>query len=246
MSRHPGMPARLAADLDWLAQTMTRNRAIFGGWTMEATETSAPPEAPERPEDVTEAEWDALGDPGKQALTRVRAERDEARTQQAEAARQLAAARAKPAPPKQTPGASSPTKPGQDVDTIVQKAVEAALAPFVEREEQRAAAEAAARIQTAVTDAAKAQFHDPSDAIANLDLTELTNGEGGPDAAKIKAALEELVTRKPHLAKTTARVGPPGIGSTPAGGTGAPLEDRVKAALAQMHQATGVRNTTTP
>lgn len=42
---------------------------------------------------------------------------------------------------------------------------------------------------------------DPGDAVRLLDLDDLTNGDGGPDAKAIDAAIETLVKAKPYLAK---------------------------------------------
>lgn len=202
----------------------------------------APPAAPEKPDGVTDAEWAALGDPGKNAIVRER--------QRAAAAEQaLAAERARNAPrPPQPPKPNDPPKPGPDgqpdMAAIIQQAVQAAVSPLLERDAQREAAEAAARIQTAVMTAAGARFHDPTDALAQVDLSGLTDGNGGPDQQKIETALGDLLTRKPHLGKVvdTRRQAPPG---TPIGGgptdPSIPLDDRVKATLARMQSSAGVK-----
>lgn len=195
---------------------------------------------PERPEDVPEEEWDALGDPGKQALVRVRQERDAARTAEADLKRQLAAARAKPAPPKSDDKHKADQQGGEiDIAAIVQQAVEAAVKPFTEREEQREAEEAAGKVQEAVLSAAETILHDKTDALTGIDLVAVVDDQGHADPAKIKSALDDLVKRKPHLAKSTTRLAPPGIGGgAPAGATDA---EKVKAVLADMQKATGVR-----
>lgn len=204
----------------------------------------APPQPPvppaQRPEGVSEAEWAALGDPGKTALVRERQ-----RAQTAEQA--LAAVRANP--PAPAPAAPKPADPpkgpdGQpDIAAIVQQAVAAATAPFMEAQAQREAEAAASVIRDAVTTAASVRFHDATDALAQVDLVQLTDGTGRPDQQKITAALDELLTRKPHLGKVVdfRRQAPEGtpIGSTP--GHVAPLDDRVKASLARMQQASGVK-----
>jgi hypothetical protein len=105
-----------------------------------------PPAAPEKPDGVTDAEWAALGDPGKSALVRERQ-----RAQAAETA--LAAARAgqpqppKPAPPK--PADPPPKGPdGQpDIAAMIQQAVQAAVNPLLERDATREAVEAAEKVQ---------------------------------------------------------------------------------------------------
>ncbi|GAA4120513.1 hypothetical protein GCM10022215_24240 [Nocardioides fonticola] len=229
--------------LDTLPQLFAHHRAIFGGWRM------VDPREPVRPDDIPEEEWAALGDPGQRALVRER----EARTK---AERELAAARARPAPPKSPPTtapapaapAAPAVQPGDqpDITKIVQDAVTTAVAaavkPFQEREEQRDAEEAAARIRSATVDAAKDLLHDPTDAAAHIDLTTVTDGQGQADPAKIQDALKKLIEAKPHLAKTDGRrYGQPGFG---AGGSTAPLEQRVQATLRRMQEGAGLRVTT--
>ncbi|WP_181312473.1 hypothetical protein [Nocardioides campestrisoli] len=203
---------------------------------------AAPPAAPERPENVSEQEWAALGDTGKQALVR---ERERANA----AERALAAARARPAPPKPADppkaGEQPPaTKPGEqpDIAAIVQQAVAAAIKPFQERDEQREAEQAATAVRDAVIEAAKPQFHDATDALSQIDLTTVLDGNGQPDQAKIDGAIKELLTRKPHLGKVVddRRFAQPGAGPTPGGST-PPLNDRVKATLARMQERAGVK-----
>lgn len=235
MSRNPLSSARLAADLDWLAATMARRKAQFGGWTMEAT---GPPV--ERPDDIPEADWDALGDPGKQALVRERARAASAEEQVAALRAELAKA-AKPAPPKPTDPPKPDPKPGDqpDVAKLVQDAVAAAIKPFQEAETQRQAEVAAGKVRDAVVEAAKSRLHDSSDAVANIDMTKVVDDQGAADPAKITAELDDLVKRKPHLAKSATLVAPPGIGGGgPASTTDA---EKVKAILADMQKATGLR-----
>lgn len=247
--RNPLIPTKpVKITLDTLPQLFAHNRARFGGWSMTAgipepdpaNDPGGDPPAPVRPEDIPEETWNALGGPGKQAITR---ERERANA----AERALAAARAKPAPPKKEQAKPEPAKPTggdqADVAAIVQQAVEAALKPFQEAEQQRLAVSAAEKVQTAVIEAAKPRLHDATDALAGIDLTAVVNDQGVADPAKIKAALDDLVTRKPHLAKVgQQRQAPPGIGGgAPAGATDA---EKVKAVLADMQRATGVRIST--
>lgn len=245
MSQNPLIPAKpTKITLDTLPELFAHHRAVFGGWSMTAG-TSEPepgatgePTAPERPEGIPEDTWTALGDPGKQAIVR---ERERANA----AERALAAARAKPAPPakKTTEPEPKPTpKAGDepDIADIIKRAVAEAVAPFQEAEQQRQAVTAAEKVQTAVTAAAEKVLHDATDALTNVDLTTVVNEQGVADPAKVKAALDDLVTRKPHLAKSgQQRVAPPGIGGgAPVGSTDA---EKVKAVLADMQRATGVR-----
>lgn len=192
---------------------------------------------PQRPEGIAEEEWTALGDPGKRAIVRERERADTAE-------RSLAAARQRPVPPK-SPEAPKPpeggAKPGEQPDfaALIQQAVSEAVKPFQQAEEQRQTQEAAAKVQQSVVEAAQARLHDATDALTNIDLTTVVNDQGAVDPAKVKTALDDLVTRKPHLAKVGERLAPPGIG----GGAPASATDgeKVKAVLADMQRATGVR-----
>lgn len=236
--------------------TLIRNRQRFartspeggGGGNPPAptppTDNGGQPPAGDRPDGVSEAEWNALGDPGKAALVRERA----ARTAAEQA---LAAARAATPPPKPgPPAAPKPTDPPKtadgepDIAAMIRSAVEAATAPLLEAQAQRDAEAAATVIRDAVTTAASARFHDASDALAQVDLASLTDGNGRPDEQKITAALDDLLARKPHLGRAVdnRRQAPPGsaIGAGN-GGAAAPLDDRVKATLARMQQASGVK-----
>lgn len=243
MSLNPLIPAKPATiTLDTLPQLFAHNRARFGGWTMTQAPAEPDPTPPERPEDVTEDEWAALGDPGKAAIDRMK-------RRATEAERSLAAARAKPAPPVKVDPPSPPVKPEDekpkpgeqpDIAAIVKQAVEAAVKPFQDAEERRTTEGAAEKIRDAVMEAAKARLHDATDALIGIDLTKVVNDQGQADPDKIKTELDSLVTRKPHLAKSLERVAPPGIGGgIPAGATDA---EKVKAVLADMQRATGVRN----
>ncbi|MFE2409850.1 hypothetical protein ACFXDE_16055 [Kitasatospora sp. NPDC059408] len=55
-------------------------------------------------------------------------------------------------------------------------------------------------VRAEVRAAASGRLADPADALALLDLEKLTPEKGEPDAAAIKAALDELLTAKPYLA----------------------------------------------
>lgn len=251
-------PASLMATLspENVDELIAFHRATFGDARMDATGTTPP----EKPEGVTDEEWNALGDPGKAAIVRER----EARTT---AERELAAARAastaRPGPPaspatataqtQQQPGHQQATtatgegdkgKGGElDIAAIVQQAVAAAVTPLQQRLDGYEAGQAANRITEAVTAAAAPQFYDPTDVLAQVDLTTLTDGQGGPDAAKITAALEDLAKTKPHLVKPFDAARRPAPG-TPIGATGpAPvsIDDQVKARLAKMQQTTGIK-----
>jgi len=211
---------------------------------------SEPPNQPDittRPEGVAQDEWDALADPGKRAVVRERTARAEAETARAsekqarEAAEQaLAAAKAagtKTDPPK---GGGQTGDPG-DVAEQIRLGIETAMAPYRERDQQREAAEAAQKVRDAVTQAAGERFHDAGDAVAQLDLTTLIDSQGRADTAKVDDALTKLLERKPYLGKAvdSRRRASDGSLIGGSGGGTASLEDRVKAQLALMKNASG-------
>lgn len=231
MSRNlPPFPTEIT--LETLPQLFAAHRARFGGMTMEG------PDEPTRPEDVSEEVWDALGDAGKQAIQR---ERDK----NAQLTRDLAAARARPAPPK-TPPATPPAPPqptqpaGDDLAAQIKAAVAEAVAPLQEAQQKRDATEAARKIADAVQAAAADVLHDKTDAL-QIDLTTVVDDNGQADQQKIQDQLTKLVQAKPHLAKTDGRRYPQHDSFGGAGGNTPPLADRVKSELAVMQQATGIR-----
>jgi hypothetical protein len=65
--------------------------------------------------------------------------------------------------------------------------------------------------------AAAAGFHDPTDAVLHLDLTQFEADENNEfDADEISAALTDLLAKKPWLGKTTGQPGDPRIPTVPA------------------------------
>lgn len=56
-------------------------------------------------------------------------------------------------------------------------------------------------VRAEVRASAAAKFADPEDAMAFLDLSAYSDADGEIDAAQIKADLDDLLERKPHLAK---------------------------------------------
>ena len=221
----PGAPAELMERIN------ARRSRIPVGMVMTTGPAEPGPgnEAPERPDGVSEEEWGALGDPGKQALVRERQARVKAESD-------LAAARKpKPAPPKQ------PQPGDDDIASIVQRAVADAMQPFHEAQAQRDAEQAAQLVVDSVRIAAEPLLHDPADALAHLDLTTLTDGAGRADATKITAALADLAQRKPHLAKPVDNRRRPNPGDMLGGTTAVGIDDRVKSTLAQMQSAVGIK-----
>ena len=212
-------------------------------WPILGGDDTNPDPVPERPDDVPEQDWDALGDPGKRALVRERGVSADLR-------RQLAAARAKPTPPGGTPPTPKPPAPtppapaptgGEqpDIAALIKDAVDAAVKPLMDAEQTRTAEAAAAAVRTAVVNAAKDRLHDGTDGLM-IDLTTVVDDQGRPDPAKIGTALDDLVKSKPHLARDTRRHGGTGVGPTP-GAAGRPMADQVKDILAEMQTASGVR-----
>ena len=228
MSKTIAMPAELA-------EIIATHRALFGGFVMEADGGETPPE---RPDGIEATEWDALGDPGKQALVRER-------QRATDAERKLAAALApKPKPPTPAPAPKAPElKPDgeqPDMAALIQAAVEAAVAPLRQAQEQQAIDAQARAVIDAVKAAAADRLHDASDATSLLDLTALVGADGAPDTAKIAAAINDLVAAKPHLARPQpyGRQGNPALYGAPAGPS---AEDKVKASLARMQAASGIK-----
>lgn len=197
----------------------------------------------ERPDDVTEEDWEALGDNGKVALVRERDRANKAESQVASLRAQLAK-NARPAPPKNPVPAPAPVPgtavgdQGPDIDAIVAKAVEAAIKPFQDRDAQREAQDAAKKVQDAVIEAAKPRLVDATDAL-QINLTTVLDDNGAADPAKVTKAIDDLLATKPHLAKTDTRFAPPGIGG---GGPAAiSKKDQVAAILTDMQRTAGVR-----
>ena len=217
MSKTIAMPAELA-------EIIATHRALFGGFVMETDGGETPPE---RPDGIEAAEWDALGDPGKRALVRER-------QRATDAERKLAAALA-PKAPELKPDGEQP-----DMAALIQAAVEAAVAPLRQAQEQQAIDAQARAVIDAVKAAAADRLHDASDATSLLDLTALVGADGAPDTAKIAAAINDLVAAKPHLARPQpyGRQGNPALYGAPAGPS---AEDKVKASLARMQAASGIK-----
>lgn len=136
---------------------------------------------------------EALNDPGKRALDSMKG-----KLQAAKAA--LAAEKAKNA-------TLTAPKPGDE------------LTPEQLREQIRGevAAEFKLPLLKSSIRAAAGQFHDPADAVLNLDLTHFDADENNEfDAEEISDALTELLAKKPWLGKTAGQPGDPRIPKVPA------------------------------
>jgi hypothetical protein len=167
------------------------------------TDPAAPP--PDPPADPPATGEDALPEGAKKALAAARKDAREAQ----KTARELAAQ----------------VKQFEDRDkSEADKASDRATAA-----EQRAAALLTRAVRAEVRALAAETFADPADAAAFLDMAQYADDAGEVDAEKIKTDLAELLTRKPHLAKTPGRTGPkpdPSQGPKPPVG----LEDQIRAA----------------
>ena len=203
---------------------MARNRARFAGWKMEAEgdgEAGGSDGAAEESGDQAEQTdgEDALGDAGKQALARMKAEREDAKRRAKAAETELEKLR----------NASK---------TEQEKAIDAARKEGASEASQRAN-ERLIRAEAKVL-AATAKFRDPSDVIAQLgsQLTAIeVDDEGEVDSKALKALVDKLAKDKPYLVNSgdgTASASDAGIGTT-GGGTRvevAPGVDRMRAAYA--------------
>ena len=129
---------------------------------------------------------DKLGDAGKKALDKMKAERA--------AAKKVAAEEKKRADDLARKVAEFEDRDKSELERATSKAEAAA---------KRAEA-ATARAVKAEVKAAASSFADPEDAIAFLDLTSYTDDSGEIDTEAIASALEDLLERKPHLRKQAA------------------------------------------
>lgn len=155
----------------------------------EPTDPEPAPDPTDDPEPEPDPEpegSDKLGDAGKKALDRMKAERAEAK--------RLAAAEKK--------RADELARKVQEFEDAQKSELDKATA---KAERLEAAAKAAtARAVKAEVRAAAAEFADPEDAVAFLDLAKYTDGDGEIDAEAISADLTDLLERKPHLRRAAA------------------------------------------
>lgn len=168
--------------------------------------TPEPEGDPEDPEPEPDPEGaDKLGDAGKKALDKMKADRAEAK--------RLAAAEKRRADELARKVAEFEDRDKSELEKATTKAERAA--------EQ--AAKATKRAVLAEVKAAAAEFADPEDAAAFLDLATYTSDDGEIDTEAISADLDALLERKPHLrraatepAKKPAPKPDPGQGARPA------------------------------
>ena len=133
----------------------------------------------------------ALGDKGKQAIDRMKAERTAAKAQ--------AAAEKQRADELAARVAEFEDRDKSDLDKATAKAEAAAT---------RAEAATARAVRAEVKALATSTFADPTDATALLDLAKYTDSTGEIDTAAIEADLAALLAAKPHLARPADRRAP--------------------------------------
>jgi len=151
----------------------------------------------------------ALGDAGKQALDRMKAERDEARKEA-----------------KRVTALEAELQKVRDANaTDAEKAINAAKA--------EGAAEATTRaneriLRAEVRAIATGKLADPSDALNMIDLTDFkVNDDGEVDAKAVAKAIDELLAAKPYLAAESG----PRVPGVPVGARQGPLGDDMNAAI---------------
>jgi hypothetical protein len=185
---------------------MAHNRARFAGWTMEAEgaasaagEGDAGTSTADGAAGGEDPDSDALGDKGKQAIDRMKADRNAARAELKQTQSELEKLR----------NASK---------TEQEKAIDAAR----KEGESAASQRANARIVRAEVKAlaATAKFRDPGDVLAQLGdkLNDITvDDDGDVDETALKALVDGLAKSKPYLidtGSTTATAADAGIGTT--------------------------------
>lgn len=150
--------------------------------TVETEETAGETSASGTEETATaEVEGaDALGDKGKQALDRMKAEKKAEREARLKLEAEFKALKA------QVEGKEAEHRAQQEAQKLKDDALSAANTRILKAE---------------VRAAAKGQLADPADALLYIDLSSLEVGDDGEvDSAAIEAAVADLVKKKPYLA----------------------------------------------
>jgi len=130
------------------------------------------------PDDDADTGADNLGDAGKQALDRMKAERNAARRENRDLKRQLADA-TKPPPAGDTP----------DPEALKDEGRREALVKANER-----------ILRSEIKAAAAGKLTDPTDALRLLELTQFeVDDDGNVDEAEIADAIDDLIKTKPYL-----------------------------------------------
>ncbi len=162
---------------------------------VEATETEETAEAKD------DASGEDLGDAGKRALDKIRAERSLAKKEAADLKKTLAEERKRLAENEKRL-AEFEDKDKSETEKLTQRADKAQQR--AEAAEARVTKALARAVQAEVKAMAADQFADPEDAGAFLSLADYASEDGEVDVDAIKADLAALLERKPHLRKTAA------------------------------------------
>jgi len=150
---------------------------------MSEQENGAKPEEEIQKDDPTAEEVAALADPGKQALDRMKEQRETAKAQAAVLKTEVEALRA---------AAALRDKSAEEQD--IEKAKTEARAEANQRANERI-------LRADLRAAATGKLADPSDAALYLDLTKFdVSDDGETDSDALTEAIDDLLTRKPHLA----------------------------------------------
>ncbi|MFI6813762.1 hypothetical protein ACIBG7_15180 [Nonomuraea sp. NPDC050328] len=163
-----------------------------------------PPPVPDPGNQDPEPEPEDLGDKGKRALDAMKAERA--------AAKREAAAEKKRADELAAKVAEFEDRNKSEAEKLAARA---------EQAEQRAQAATARAVKAEVKALASDAFADPTDADLLGDLSKYATDDGNVDTVQIKADLDELLERKPHLRKQAGPRTPrpdPSQGSRPGPG----------------------------
>lgn len=151
-----------------------------------ATDPADSPDSGDPDPDLEPDGAEQLGDKGKQALERMKADRA--------AAKKAAAAEKKRADDLAKKVAEFEDRDKSDADKLASRA---------EAAEKRAEAATARAVKAEVRALAAAEFADPEDAAAFLDLSQYAT-DGDIDTDALQSDLADLLERKPHLRKQTA------------------------------------------
>lgn len=186
MHRSPFViPADIAAKVD---EIMSASRTRFGRDVFRMEDPPAtppagdqsPPADPPKDPPADPPVSDALGDAGKQALDRMKADRNTARDAAATEKLRADALQAK------LDGKEAEHLASQEAQKVKDEALAGANLRILKAE---------------VKAAAKGVLADPTDALTFLDLAKLeVSDEGDVDATAVKAALDDLISKKPYLA----------------------------------------------
>ncbi|MCU1590653.1 MAG: hypothetical protein JWP11_1909 [Frankiales bacterium] len=191
------------------------HRARFGDARMED---------PQKPDDVTQEEWDALGDPGRRALDRVRrarseAERardaavaDKAKADQAAADAQAELEKAKKEPPKKE---DPPADVAAQIQTAVAAALENVTKTYTEQIDQLRAERAAEQLTAQAQRVAADVLVDPTLVGTFVDLRTVVNPQGQLDEQALRDNLATLVEQRTYLKRPEQAPAP---GANPFGG----------------------------